>query len=486
MVSIFTHIGDVMDVRTKIISGFLVPILMFFAFGLWVALVMEGVSNHLRNVREESVALALMAKDMGTNVAQVQQYLTDISATRGLDGLSDGFRDAEVHYNNFNAELARFEQFFVSRGDQKRVKECRRIRKSFDDFYVNGLKMARAYIEGGPSLGNKLMLDFDKTSRVLQGALTPFIKTQLGEMDAAIEQAESDARTVRIVGLILGLLAIVVSAFVARATVNTVGRYIAQRREAELALEQARAELKEKNLILMDEKELLEDIVTKMRFGNRLDGLKIRCVQSSLERTSGDLVLSACRPDGAQHVLVGDFSGHGLQASFGNLLVPYIFNRLTAEGCSMRRILEEVNRILCRQLPPQLYMAASALELAPGRKQGMLWNCGMPAVLCLGAAQGVNRINSRGLPLGISESIDSFEPHAEIQMESDLRIYLYSDGLTEANSKESGLYGQARLEALVSRIYREQLPLEIVWQELEAYCDGQGLSDDAVMVEISP
>jgi len=255
--------------------------------------------------------------------------------------------------------------------------------------------------------------------------------------------------------------------------------------QTQLALLQARLELEEKNLILSDEKELLEDIVSRMRSASPFDGRKVRHIQSSLERTAGDIVLSAYRPDGAQHVLAGDFSGHGLTAAFGGPLASYIFYRLSADGCTLRYILEEVNRILCRQLPTQLYMAAGALELSPDRKQVMVWNYGLPPALCLSAAHGINRIGSSGLPLGISESINTFEPHAQAEMESGMHIYLFSDGITEATSVEQELYGQARLEALVSRIHREQLPLEIIWQELDAYCGGQGLSDDAVMVEIS-
>ena len=256
--------------------------------------------------------------------------------------------------------------------------------------------------------------------------------------------------------------------------------------QTQLALRQARRELEEKNLILSDEKELLEDIVTRMRQASPFDERKVRHIQSSLERTAGDIVLSAYRPDGAQHVLVGDFSGHGLTAAFGGPLVSYIFYHLSAEGCTMRDILQEMNRILCRQLPTQLYMAAGALELPPDRKQVMAWNCGLPPVLCLSAAHGINRVSSSGLPLGISESIDTFEPHTQAVMESDMHLYLYSDGITEAMSSKQELYGQARLEALVARIHREHLPLEIIWQELDAFCGGQGLSDDAVMVEVSP
>ncbi|MFZ2302864.1 MAG: SpoIIE family protein phosphatase [Gallionella sp.] len=253
--------------------------------------------------------------------------------------------------------------------------------------------------------------------------------------------------------------------------------------QTQLALRQARRELEEKNLILSDEKELLEDIVTRMRSASPFDERKVRHIQSSLERTAGDIVLSAYRPDGAQHVLVGDFSGHGLSAAFGAPLVSYIFYHMCAEGCTMRLILEEVNRILCRQLPTQLYMAAVALELPLGREQAVVWNCGMPSVLCLSYTHEMTRIDSSNLPLGISEALGTFEHRTLTEMKPGMCIYLYSDGITEAASASQELYGQSRLEALVSRIYREQLPLETVWRELEVFCGGQGLSDDAVMVE---
>ena len=256
--------------------------------------------------------------------------------------------------------------------------------------------------------------------------------------------------------------------------------------QTQLALRQARRELEENNRILNDEKELLEDIVTRMRSASPFDARKVRHIKSSLEKTCGDIVLSAYRPDGAQHVLVGDFSGHGLTAAFGAPLVSYIFYRLSAEGRAMRHILEEINSILCRQLPTQLYMAAAALELPPERKRAMVWNCGLPPVLCLDAAHDVSRIGSGGLPLGISETADTFAPHAQVGMETGSCIYLYSDGLTEATSPARELYGQARMEALLARIRREGLPLETVWQELDAWCGGQGLSDDAALAEVLP
>jgi serine phosphatase RsbU (regulator of sigma subunit) len=67
-----------------------------------------------------------------------------------------------------------------------------------------------------------------------------------------------------------------------------------------------------------------------------------------------------------------------------------------------------------------------------------------------------------------------------------MHIYMYSDGLTEAMSENKELYGQARLELLVSRIHKTGVPLETIWPELSAFCGTQGLSDDAALIEISP
>jgi two-component system, HptB-dependent secretion and biofilm response regulator len=250
-----------------------------------------------------------------------------------------------------------------------------------------------------------------------------------------------------------------------------------------LALRKAQRELEEKNLILSDEKELLEDIITRTRSHSPFDGRKVRHIQKSLERACGDIVLSAYRPNGTQHVLVGDFSGHGLTAAFAGPLVSYIFYSLTADGHDLHHILAEVNRILCRQLPTQLYMAASALELSPERNQVRVWNYGVPPVLCLSDAHDMITVKSSGLPLGLCESFDDIEPHAQLEACPGMSIYQYSDGITEANSPSQEAFGQKNLEELVMRIFHEKLPLEVIWEELKLHCEGLGLSDDAVMVE---
>ena len=252
-----------------------------------------------------------------------------------------------------------------------------------------------------------------------------------------------------------------------------------------IALRQARHELERRNIILNEEKALLEDIVTRMHSSTPFDGRNVRYIHKSLEKTGGDIVLSACRPDGAQHVLVGDFSGHGLTAALAGPLVSYIFYSLTIGGYNLNHILAEINRTLCRQLPIQMYMATSALELSPERNRIKIWNYGVPPVICLSTEHEMVKVESSDLPLGVRESHNDFEPHKQLDASSGTHIFQYSDGITESMSPEQEEFGLTRLDELVMRIFQNKLPLEVIWEELKLHCDGQLLTDDAVMVETS-
>ena len=70
-------------------------------------------------VQEETAVFTLKAKDMQFYAVQVQQWLTDISATRAKDGLNDGFELAEENANKFKQRLNEFREMYTRENDEE-------------------------------------------------------------------------------------------------------------------------------------------------------------------------------------------------------------------------------------------------------------------------------------------------------------------------------------------------------------------------------
>lgn len=119
------------------------------------------------------------------NTIQVQQWLTDISATRAQDGLADGFEQAKMAYDNFLLNLQQLQKLDATQQDFYRS-----IQPVFNDYYAMGRRMAEGYIADGPVTGNKLMEGFDNSAQA--------ISDKVGGVHSRITQmVDTDAQHVR-------------------------------------------------------------------------------------------------------------------------------------------------------------------------------------------------------------------------------------------------------------------------------------------------
>lgn len=126
------------------------------------ALLLFHVITDNREVAERSYPSVRAANEMGSSIIQVQQYLSDISATRALDGKDDGFTNAEENAQTFKKAL---QQFIVLHPEKEAA--MKKYETSFDAYYALGKKMAQAYIDQGPAGGNPLMPAFDEQAEEL-------------------------------------------------------------------------------------------------------------------------------------------------------------------------------------------------------------------------------------------------------------------------------------------------------------------------------
>ena len=121
-------------------------------------------------VSSHDIPILNRAHSLKLAVVQVQQWLTDISATRGLDGLDDGFTEADANAELFNQIIGELQVL-----DPINASSYKEILPLFDNYYKTGKSMAQAYVSGGPSAGNALMSSFDDAASAMSEQVDGFL-----------------------------------------------------------------------------------------------------------------------------------------------------------------------------------------------------------------------------------------------------------------------------------------------------------------------
>lgn len=133
-------------------------------------------------LKQNVIAQLTSSAKMKLAVVQVQQWLTDISATRGLPGFDDGLSEAETWAKNYREESKAFQELVKDKPEL--LKTQKEMDEAFEGFYEMGKKMAAIYIAKGPKAGNEWMEKFDPFAEKIQELLD----TQEKLVHAPIEQ----------------------------------------------------------------------------------------------------------------------------------------------------------------------------------------------------------------------------------------------------------------------------------------------------------
>jgi len=130
-----------------------------------------SLASHAEQLSTHEVPLLNKAHELKLAVVQVQQWLTDISATRGRDGLNDGFDEAKnnaILFEKLINEMAALDAAYAD--------EYQALLPIFQDYYTVGQKMAQAYIDSGPLGGNQMMASFDEVAANISTAVDEMLK----------------------------------------------------------------------------------------------------------------------------------------------------------------------------------------------------------------------------------------------------------------------------------------------------------------------
>lgn len=209
------------------------------------------------------------------------------------------------------------------------------------------------------------------------------------------------------------------------------------------------------------------------------------CFLKPAETFNGDLFLCEASPSGGIYFIVGDFTGHGLASAIGALPVTRVFQELSQQGVSVSEIVSELNQILIRFLPSDMFMAAVIGEINAAGNRINLWQGGMPAVIIPAKTNmALRKFSSRHMALGILEEHELNTDTDTINLGHNEQLVVCSDGLIEiANGN-----GDMLLEEGLVEIIKEQMTengaikAKSLFERAKAHFTTSTFHDDVTLV----
>jgi len=218
-----------LKVGTRLGLGFGAVVMMFSLTLLGVGVLLTELTRDIRQIDEETLPFVMVADEMDLSRSEVQQFLTDVSATHDRAA----YKEAEVAANRFLSGVEKFRQMFRRENNTSSLNQLEAVQADFNKFYMSGKMMAETYITQGMEAGNLLMKGtdkedgFDKYSEDLSASLNTFREQQVAEAhnitSGTVSAAKSTMNMMILVSTVAALIAVLLAVWIIRALLRQLG-----------------------------------------------------------------------------------------------------------------------------------------------------------------------------------------------------------------------------------------------------------------------
>ena len=215
-----------------------------------------------------------------------------------------------------------------------------------------------------------------------------------------------------------------------------------------------------------------------------IEGLEVGEVYEPSARVDvgGDLYDFLPLEDGRLAVVLGDVTGHGVDATADMAMAKFVFRSLAREHPEPADFLASANDVICSEIGPGKFISMSYVVVDGASGRVAAASAGHPAPRIVLPVGSTRPLEAHGLVLGIDGGQEYVVSHAELPRGASL--VLYTDGVVEAR-RGGELYGDERLDALLAE--RHELPARLlaaaVAEDAREFAGGD-LSDDLAVVVI--
>jgi methyl-accepting chemotaxis protein len=213
------------------INNFKIKQILLVSAGLVLTVLVTSTivnENSMKTIEQESTAQMeeILPNlydflELQLNVIQIQQWLTDVSATRAAEGFDDGYDEAASYFDKANKVMDRLIKMHQNLNEAEMVSELNNFKTEMEKYYGVGVEMANAYVEEGHVEGNKLMLKLDPFAAKLSDQLEVWILEHKKESDAVAHEIHDNIAALEIQTLMLSVILFII-VIIAFSIINTI------------------------------------------------------------------------------------------------------------------------------------------------------------------------------------------------------------------------------------------------------------------------
>lgn len=210
----------------------------------------------------------------------------------------------------------------------------------------------------------------------------------------------------------------------------------------------------------------------------RRPGLTVDAAMQPANTVGGDYFDVIELAEGTVAVVLGDVAGKGMPAALLMALLQGSLRTLLTAGLRGTALMSKLNAHLHENIPRNRLVTLFYAEVDPVSGRVSLVNAGHNPPFVLRGDGGLERLRATSVALGVVPGGD-FEGKSLVLGERD-RVFLYTDGITEAFDARDQEYGEERLEAALRASAGLPPPklLEAVERDVLAFCGSERPRDD--------
>lgn len=210
-----------------------------------------------------------------------------------------------------------------------------------------------------------------------------------------------------------------------------------------------------------------------------ISGFEITGVCRPCREVGGDWFDYIPLPDGRLGIVLADVSGKGMGAALLMSSTRSILRLYAEQGNRPSEVLSRVNRTLLNDFPSARFVTLVYAIIDSASRTLTFANAGhlQPLLVNSDGAQFLE--TDAGLPLGI---MDSDYSEREVAMPPGSRLFLYSDGVTEAINSAEEEYGSLRLRDHASDASSS---VQSLLGDVDGFTNGHPAADDVTVVMLA-